>query len=139
MTLPTEWTADNIGDYEEIRATAEAKTTTATQSLDLTLRHALVKVQVISISGQPVTLTTTTADGTEFMTLYSPDNGVTYEGYVLPSETGFSFLTDQVYTVDKELEAGTVVTTWDDTEAVLINCQEPGKLSEAWTGNPQKV
>ena len=139
ITLPTEWTAETLAEHEEIRTTAEEVKTTAKQNLDLPLRHALVKVQVISISGQPVTLTTTTADGTEFMTLYSPDNGVTYEGYVLPSETGFSFLTDQVYTVDKELEAGTVVTTWDDTEAVRINCPEPGKLSEAWTGNPQKV
>ena len=140
ITLPTEWTAETLAEYEEIRSTAEEVKTTATQSLDLPLCHALVKVQVISISGQPVTLTTTTADGTEFMTLYSPDNGVTYEGYVLPSETGFSFLTDKVYTVNKKLVAGTVVTTWDDTEAVLINCPVPGRLNDVWPAeNPEKV
>ena len=139
ITLPTEWTAETLAEYEEIRSTAEEVKTTATQSLDLSLRHALVKVQVISISGQPVTLTTTTADGTEFMTLYSPDNGVTYEGYMLPSETGFSFLTDQVYTVDKELEAGTVVTTCDLAGGTVIACPQQGRLSEVWTGYLQKV
>ena len=136
MTLPTEWTAETLAEHEEIRTTATEVNIKATQSLDLTLRHALVKVQVISISGQPVTV----KDGETFMQLYSADE-TTYEGYLTPASgtEGFQFISDNVYTVGTALEAGTVVTTWDDTEAVLINCPEPGKLSEAWTGNPQKV
>ena len=137
ITLPAEWTAENMPRYEALRTTKEAVTTQAKGSLSLTLHHPLVKVQVVFTSGQPVLLTT--ADGTEFMTLYSAD-GMIYEGYVLPSTEGFGFLADRMYTVSTELTAGTVVTTCDDTEAALINCPTPGGLEDVWPNStPEKV
>ena len=142
ITLPAEWTAENMPRYEEIRATAEAVTTKAKDNLALTLHHPLVKVQVVSTSGQPVYLTDAPMAGTldlqggcddgitkGTVTLHSADDMI-YEGYVLPSKSEFGFLADNVYTVDTKLEAGTVVTTCDDTEAALINCRKPGELAD---------
>ena len=150
ITLPAEWTAENMPRYEALRTTKEAVTTQAKGSLSLTLRHALVKVQVVSISGQPVYLTDAPMAGIldlqggceditkGTVTLYTADNMI-YEGYVLPSASEFGFLADNVYTVDTELEAGTVVTTCDKTEA-LITCPEPGKLKDVWPNpTPEKV
>ena len=152
ITLPAEWTAENMPRYEEIRATAEAVTTKAKDNLALTLHHPLVKVQVVSTSGQPVYLTDAPMAGTldlqggcddgitkGTVTLHSADDMI-YEGYVLPSKSEFGFLADNVYTVDAALMAGTVVTTCDDTEAALINCRRPGFLREVWPkDNPAKV
>ena len=79
----------------------------------------------------------TTADGTEFMTLYSPDNMVS-EGYVLPAGEGFGFLSNNVYKVEQKLVAGNILTICDDEKVEIINCAEAGKLT--WpTGNPAKV
>lgn len=152
ITLPTAWTADNIAaeEYNDLRTTYGEHKTKAKSSLSLTLRHALVKVQVVSISGQQVYLTDAPTMGTlnltggceditkGTVTLYTADDMI-YEGYVLPSASEFGLLADNVYTVDTKLEAGTVVTTYDKTEA-LITCPEPGKLKDVWPeGNPQKV
>ena len=136
ITLPTEWTAETLAEHEEIRATATEVNTKAKQSLALPLRHALVKVQVISISGQPVTV----KDGETFMQLYSADE-TTYEGYLTPASgtEGFQFISDNVYTVGTALVAGTVVTTCDLAGGTVIACPRQGRLSEVWTGNPQKV
>ena len=137
ITLPTEWTAETLAEHEEIRTTAEEVKTTATQSLDLPLCHALVKVQVISISGQPVTV----KDGETFMQLYSADE-TTYEGYLTPASgtEGFQFISDNVYTVGTALVAGTVVTTCDLAGGTVIACPRQGRLSEVWPAeNPQKV
>ena len=156
ITLPTAWTAEDLTTYEAIRATygEEQPTKPTKDAVSLTLRPALTKVQVVSISGQPVylidaptagtldlTSSTTGNAATGIMTL-CPKDDLTYDGYVLPAgeAAGFSFLTDNVYTVKTELTAGTVVTTWDDTEAVLINCRTPGELEDVWPAeNPQKV
>ena len=136
MTLPMEWTAETLAEHEEIRTTAEEVKTTAKQNLDLPLRHALVKVQVVSTSGQPVTV----KDGETFMQLYSADE-TTYEGYLTPASgtEGFQFISDNVYTVGTELVAGTVVTTCDLAGGTVIACPQQGRLSEVWTGNLQKV
>ena len=152
ITLPATWTEADLTKHEAIRATYGASTVTPSRSpVSLTLRPALTKVQVVSISGQPVSLIDAPMAGTldleggceetttGLMTLYSPDNIVS-EGYVLPAGKGFGFLSDKVYKVDTELEAGTVVTTWDDTEAVLINCPTPGELEDVWPNStPEKV
>ena len=156
ITLPTAWTAEDLTTYEAIRATygEEQPTKPTKDAVSLTLRPALTKVQVVSISGQPVYLidaptagtldltnSTTGNAATGIMTL-CPKDDLTYEGYVLPAgeAAGFSFLTDNVYTVKTELTAGTVVTTWDDTEAVLINCRTPGGLEDVWPNStPEKV
>lgn len=151
ITLPAEWTETNLKEYEAIRATYEAEPTKPTKDpVSLTLRPALTKVQVVSTSGQPVSLIDAPMAGTldlkgsvsattGLMTLYSPDNIVS-EGYVLPAGEGFGFLSDNVYKVDTEPEAGTILTICDDEEVKIINCAEAGKLSEAWpTDNPAKV
>ena len=153
ITLPTEWTETNLKEYEAIRATCEGTSTTPTEkAVSLTLSPALTKVQVVSISGQPVSLidapTAGTLDltgsvtgnaATGIMTLYSPDNIVS-EGYVLPAGKGFGFLSDKVYQVKDKPEAGTILTICDDEEVKIINCAEAGKLSEVWpTDNPAKV
>ena len=149
ITLPTEWTETNLKEYEAIRATYEAEPTKPTEeAISLTLRPALTKVQVVSISGQPVSLIDAPAAGTldlagsvsattGLMTLYSPDNIVS-EGYVLPAGEGFGFLSNNVYKVEQKLVAGNILTICDDEEVEIINCAEAGKLT--WpTGNPAKV
>ena len=151
ITLPTAWMADNMTKYEAIRATSKGTATSPTEeAVTLTLRPALTKVQVVSTSGQPVSLidapTAGTLDltgsvsgnaATGIMTLYSPDNIVS-EGYVLPAGKGFGFLSDNVYKVDTEPEAGTILTICDDKEVALITCTKPGELT--WpAGNPTKV
>ena len=152
ITLPTEWTAENLKEYEAIRATygEEQPTTPTKDAISLTLRPALTKVQVVSTSGQPVSLidaatagtlnltgSTTGNAATGIMTLYSPDNIVS-EGYVLPAGEGFGFLTNKVYQVKDKPEAGTMLTICDDEEVEIIDCAEAGKLT--WpTGNPAKV
>ena len=127
--LPTEWTADNLAKYEEIRTTTAATKTKATQSLDLTLCHALVKVQVVSTSGQPVTL----IDGETFYTLYSADN-IVYEGYLLADghTEEFQFISDGVYTVNATLVSGRLVTACDMPGYTAIVCPAPGQLSTVW-------
>ena len=140
--------------HEAIRATygEEQPTKPTKDAVSLTLRPALTKVQVVSISGQPVylidaptagtldlTSSTTGNAATGIMTLYSPDNIVS-EGYVLPAGKGFGFLSDKVYQVKDKPEAGTILTICDDEEVKIINCAEAGKLSEVWpTDNPAKV
>lgn len=151
IILPTEWTEDDLTKYEAIRATYEAEPTKPTKdAITLTLRPALTKVQVVSISGQPVSLIDAPTAGTldlkgsvsgnattGIMTLYSPDNIVS-EGYVLPAGKGFGFLSNNVYKVKQKPEAGTMLTICDDEEVEIINCAEAGKLT--WpTGNPAKV
>ena len=154
ITLPTTWTAEDLTKHEAIRATygEEQPTKPTKDAVSLTLRPALTKVQVVSISGQPVylidaptagtldlTSSTTGNAATGIMTLYSPDNIVS-EGYVLPAGKGFGFLSDKVYQVKDKPEAGTILTICDDEEVKIINCAEAGKLSEVWpTGNPAKV
>lgn len=151
IILPTEWTETNLKEYEAIRATYEAEPTKPTKDpVSLTLRPALTKVQVVSTSGQPVSLIDAPMAGTldlkgsvsattGLMTLYSPDNIVS-EGYVLPAGEGFGFLSDNVYKVDTEPEAGTILTICDDEEVAIINCAEPGKLAKVWPAdNPAKV
>ena len=138
-------------EYEAIRATSKGTPTTPTEeAISLTLRHALVKVQVVSTSGQPVSLidapmagtldltaSTTGNAATGIMTLYSPDNIVS-EGYVLPAGEGFGFLSNNVYKVEQKPVAGTMLTICDDEEVEIINCAEAGKLT--WpTDNPAKV
>ena len=155
ISLPATWTAEDLTKHEAIRATYEAEPTTPTEeAISLTLRPALTKVQVVSTSGQPVYLidapmagtldltnSTTGNAATGIMTL-CPKDDLTYEGYVLPAgeAAGFSFLTDNVYTVDTELTAGTVVTTCDMVGSAAIVCPEPGGLEDVWPeSNPQKV
>ena len=153
ITLPTAWTAETLAEYEEIRATyGEEQPTKPTEApISLTLRPALTKVQVVSTSGQPVSLIDAPMAGTlnltgsvngsaatGIMTLYSPDNMVS-EGYVLPAGKGFGFLSDNVYKVEQKPEAGTMLTICDDEEVEIINCAEAGKLSVWPTGNPAKV
>lgn len=154
ITLPTAWTAETLAEYEEIRATyGEEQPTKPTEApISLTLRPALTKVQVVSTSGQPVSLIDAPMAGTlnltgsvsgnattGIMTLYSPDNIVS-EGYVLPAGEGFGFLSNNVYKVEQKPEAGTMLTICDDEEVEIINCAEAGKLSGMWpTGNPAKV
>ena len=154
ITLPATWTAEDLTKHEAIRATygEEQPTKPTKDAVSLTLRPALTKVQVVSISGQPVylidaptagtldlTSSTTGNAATGIMTLYSPDNIVS-EGYVLPAGKGFGFLSDKVYQVKDKPEAGTILTICDDEEVIIINCAEAGKLSEVWpTGNPAKV
>ena len=149
ITLPTEWTAENLKEYEAIRATSKGTPTTPTKdAISLTLRPALTKVQVVSTSEQPVSLIDAPTAGTldlagsvsattGLMTLYSPDNIVS-EGYVLPAGEGFGFLSNNVYKVEQKLVAGNILTICDDEEVAIINCAEAGKLT--WpTGNPAKV
>ena len=150
ITLPTAWTEADLAKYEAIRATygEEQPTTPTKDAISLTLRPALTKVQVVSTSGQPVSLIDAPTAGTldlagsvsattGLMTLYSPDNIVS-EGYVLPAGEGFGFLTNKVYQVKDKPEAGTMLTICDDEEVEIINCAEAGKLT--WpTGNPAKV
>lgn len=154
ITLPTTWTEADLATYEAIRATygEEQPTAPTTEAVSLTLRPALTKVQVVSISRQPVHLIDAPTAGTlnltgsvngnattGIMTLYSPDNIVS-EGYVLPAGKGFGFLSNNVYKVEKEPEAGNILTICDDEEVEIINCAEAGKLSGMWpTGNPAKV
>ena len=154
ITLPAEWTEADLAKYEAIRATygAEKPTKPTEAPISLTLRPALTKVQVVSTSGQPVSLIDAPMAGTlnltgsvsgnattGIMTLYSPDNIVS-EGYVLPAGEGFGFLSDKVYQVKDKPEASTILTICDDEEVAIINCAEPGKLSEVWpTDNPAKV
>ena len=151
ITLPTEWTEDDLTKYEAIRATSKAESTSPTEdAISLTLRPALTKVQVVSTSGQPVSLIDAPTAGTldltssttgnaamGIMTLYSPDNIVS-EGYVLPAGKGFGFLSNNVYKVEQTPEAGTMLTICDDEKVEIINCAEAGELT--WpTGNPAKV
>jgi len=152
ITLPATWTEADLTKHEAIRATYEAGTVTPSMSpVSLTLRPALTKVQVVSISGQPVSLIDAPMAGTldleggceetttGLMTLYSPDNIVS-EGYVLPAGKGFGFLSNNVYKVEQKPEAGTILTICDDEEVKIINCAEAGKLSEVWpTDSPAKV
>ena len=150
ITLPTAWTEADLAKYEAIRATygEEQPTTPTEEAISLTLRPALTKVQVVSTSGQPVSLIDAPTAGTldlagsvsattGLMTLYSPDNIVS-EGYVLPAGEGFGFLSNNVYKVEQKLVAGNILTICDDEEVEIINCAEAGKLT--WpTGNPAKV
>ena len=151
ITLPTAWTEADLAKHEAIRATSEAESTSPTEdAISLTLGPALVKVQVVSTSGQPVHLIDAPMAGTlnltgsvsgsattGIMTLHSPDNIVS-EGYVLPAGEGFGFLTNKVYQVKDKPEAGTMLTICDDEEVKIINCAEAGKLT--WpTDNPAKV
>lgn len=152
ITLPTAWTEADLAKYEAIRATygEEQPTTPTKDAISLTLRPALTKVQVVSTSGQPVSLIDAPTAGTldlagsvsattGLMTLYSPDNIVS-EGYVLPAGEGFGFLSNNVYKVEQKLVAGTMLTICDDEEVEVIDCAEAGKLSEVWpTDNPAKV
>ena len=141
-----------MAKYEAIRATygEEQPTPPTKDAISLTLRPALTKVQVVSTSGQPVSLidaptagtlnlaaSTTGNAATGIMTLYSPDNIVS-EGYVLPAGEGFGFLSNNVYKVEQKPVAGTMLTICDDEEVEVINCAEAGKLT--WpTDNPSKV
>lgn len=137
ITLPTEWTAENMPEYEQIRTTSAATKTKATQSLSLTLCHALVKVQVVSTSGQPVTV----KDGDTFTSLCKKD-GMVYEGYLLPAgkEASFQFISDKVYTVNTELVAGRLVTACDMPGYTAIVCPAEGQLSTVWPmNNTEKV
>ena len=150
ITLPTAWTEADLAKYEAIRATygEEQPTTPTKDAISLTLRPALTKVQVVSTSGQPVSLIDAPMAGTldlagsvsattGLMTLYSPDNIVS-EGYVLPAGEGFGFLSNNVYKVEQTPEAGNILTICDDEKVEIINCAEAGKLT--WpTGNPAKV
>lgn len=153
ITLPTAWTEADLAKYEAIRATSKAESTSPTEdAISLTLRPALTKVQVVSTSGQPVSLIDAPTAGTldlkgsvsgnattGIMTLYSPDNIVS-EGYVLPAGKGFGFLSNKVYKVERKPEAGTMLTICDDEKVEIINCAEAGKLKDVWPeGNPQKV
>ncbi len=151
ITLPTAWMEADLAKHEAIRATSEAESTSPTEdAISLTLGPALVKVQVVSTSGQPVHLIDAPMAGTlnltgsvsgsattGIMTLHSPDNIVS-EGYVLPAGEGFGFLSNNVYKVEQKPEAGNILTICDDEEVEIINCAEAGKLT--WpTGDPTKV
>lgn len=133
ITLPAEWTAENLKEYEAIRATYEAEPTKPTKDpISLTLRHALVKVVVQSPSSF-VYLTeapyagdinlqngTVSSLATTFIKLLKGDND-THTGYILPPAASFQVLTeDNIYEVsntikdesgnDKNISAGTSVT-----------------------------
>ena len=135
ITLPTAWTAEDLTKYEAIRATYEAKSTSPTKDpISLTLRHALVKVQVEVASQQvhlleaPVsgsislTNAATIVDNTGMMQLLTSDNNI-HKGYVLPTTKSpfFQILTENnIYEVsntvkddsgnDQTISAGTSVT-----------------------------
>ena len=134
ITLPAEWTETDLTKYEAIRATYEAKRVLPSMSpISLTLRHALVKVQVevasqqvhlleAPVSGSISLTNAITTVNTGMMQLLTSGNNI-HKGYVLPTTQSpfFQILTDDnIYEVsnnvkddfgnDKNISAGTSVT-----------------------------
>lgn len=158
LTLPTEWTADDLATYEQLRTTSAAtKTTPTTGRVTLSLHHPLAKIQVISTSSAPVYLTDAPATGTVTLDgnpaadapttaglvqlATSTDDPLTYQGYVLPTTTAFGILSDKLLTLPAGgLQAGTSLTTTSATDVTIISCTTPGTLASVWPAdNPKKV
>ena len=133
ITLPVEWTEEDMTKWEKVRATYEAEQVSpSTSPISLTLRHALVKVVVQSpysfvyLTEAPyagdINLQNGNTSGlaTIFIKLLKGDNN-THTGYILPPAASFQVLTeDNIYEVsntikddsgnDKTISAGTSVT-----------------------------
>ena len=159
LTLPTEWTADDLATYEQLRTTSEATDTKPTTTgVTLSLHHPLAKIQVISTSSAPVYLTDAPATGTVtldgkttanipttagLVQLATTDNVLTYQGYVLPTTTAFGILADKLLTLTLPaggLQAGTSLTTTSATDVTIISCTTPGNLDDVWPADtPDKV
>lgn len=165
LTLPTEWTADNLDTYAQLRTTsAAAETEPTTDGVTLSLHHPLAKIQVISTSSAPVYLTDAPASGTVILDgkttadipttaglvqLATTDNAFTYQGYVLPTAAStIGILSDKLLTLTLPaggLQAGTSLTTSDMpgidiTEFTIISCTTPGNLASVWPADtPEKV
>lgn len=165
LTLPTEWTADNLDTYAQLRTTsAAAETEPTTVGVTLSLHHPLAKIQVISTSSTPVYLTDAPATGTVTLDgnpttdattaglvqlATSTDDPLTYQGYVLPTTAStIGILADKLLTLTLPaggLQAGTSLTTSDMpgvdiTEFTIISCTTPGSLASVWPAdNPEKV
>lgn len=166
LTLPTEWTADDLATYAQLRTTSAATSTEpTTDGVTLSLHHPLAKIQVISTSSAPVYLTDAPATGTVTLEgtpaadvptaaglmqlATTTDNALTYQGYVLPTTAStIGILADKLLTLTlpaEGLQAGTSLTTSDMpgidiTEFTLISCTKPGNLDDVWpTGNPAMV
>ena len=158
LTLPTEWTADDLATYEQLRTTSEAtRTAPTTGRVTLSLHHPLAQIQVISTSSAPVYLTDAPATGTVTLDgnptadapttaglmqlATSTDDPLTYQGYVLPTTTAFGILSDKLITLTLPaggLQAGTSLTTSDMpgidiTEFTIISCIVPGSLADVWS------
>lgn len=163
LTLPTEWTADDLATYAQLRTTSAATSTVpTTDGVTLSLHHPLAKIQVISTSSAPVYLTEAPATGTVtldgnpttdatttagLMQLTTTDQ-TTYQGYVLPTTTAFGILSDKLLTLTlptEGLQAGTSLTTSDMpgvdiTEFTIISCTTLGTLADVWPAdNPAMV
>ena len=160
LTLPTEWTADDLATYEQLRTTSEAtRTAPTTGRVTLSLHHPLAKIQVISTSSAPVYLTDAPATGTVTLDgnptadapttaglmqlATSTDDPLTYQGYVLPTTTAFGILSDKLITLTLPaggLQAGTSLTTSDMPGTTIIPCTTPGTLASVWPAdNPAMV
>ena len=133
ISLPVEWTEEDMTKWEKVRATYEAEQVSpSTSPISLTLRHALVKVVVQSpysfvyLTEAPyagdINLQNGNTSGlaTIFIKLLKGDNN-THTGYILPPAASFQVLTeDNIYEVsntikddsgnDKTISAGTSVT-----------------------------
>ena len=161
LTLPTEWTADDLATYEQLRTTSEAtRTAPTTGRVTLSLHHPLAKIQVISTSSAPVYLTdapatgTVTLDGNPTANIptttglvqlaTSTDDPLTYQGYVLPTTAStIGILADKLLTLTLPaggLQAGTSLTTTSATDVTIISCTTLGNLDDVWPAdNPEKV
>lgn len=165
LTLPTEWTADDLATYAQLRTTSAATSTVPTTAgVTLSLHHPLAKIQVISTSSAPVYLTDAPATGTVTLDgktttdattaglvqlATSTDDPLTYQGYVLPTTAStIGILADKLLTLTlptEGLQAGTSLTTSDMpgvdiTEFTIISCTAPGSLDDVWPADtPAKV
>lgn len=163
LTLPTEWTADDLATYAQLRTTSAAAPTAPTNgSVPIRLHHPLAKIQVISTSSAPVYLTDAPASGTVILdgnlTADAPTtvglvqlattDQTTYQGYVLPTTTAFGILADKLLTLTLPaggLQAGTSLTTSDMpgvdiTQFTIISCTTPDNLASVWPADtPEKV
>lgn len=132
VSLPAEWTEDDLATYEELRVTSVAKEITpTTDRITLPLHHPLAKVQIYTSDPGPVYLTDGPATGTislnnnasapttAVMQLCQRDEALgsllPYQGFILPTTaTSLAYITGkQAYTltIDGGLKAGQTVTT----------------------------
>lgn len=124
FTLPDAYTSENFADYDNLFTTTEAYVTKPVQSISLSMKHALVKITILSLAetvkltGQELATTFNLATGalntvghanaSGEITMYK--NGPVYIGYILPRATGeqltYYSTDDLTFPEDTEMPAG---------------------------------
>lgn len=131
ISLPAEWTEDDLATYEELRVTPQPiETAPTTNPIDLPLHHPLTRVQIYTSDPGPVYLTDAPATGTIGLNNNASTPATTvmqlcqtgeasgtlpYQGFVLPTDaTSLAYITGEkayTLTINGGLTAGQTVTT----------------------------